>query len=293
MDNLHIPHFDTTDTSTLAPRWTTWVEDFEFAMTGFNITANKRKRALLLHYGGPNVKSTFRGLANAGIDVGDENDYKKALDALTAEFAPQRNKIVESIKFRRQKQLPEESIAQYCTRLRDLAATCDFHDTNREILTQIILSCTSNTLRKWALEKEIQLKDLLDKARALELSRQHAREIEGNSNNSQPQERDYVNKVSSTDRQQFQRSKKTCFACGGDFPHGETPCPATGRKCYNCGGLGHLAKVCRSKKKEKQQQETPAAVNLVTSGLQDGGAASNAAIAEPHDESDSEEGYVF
>ncbi len=50
-------------------------------MTGYNITAAKRKRALglLLHFGGAEVKATFRALSKAGVDVGTENEYKRRL----------------------------------------------------------------------------------------------------------------------------------------------------------------------------------------------------------------------
>ena len=178
--------------------------------------------------------------------MGNDTDYKKTLDGLTAEFAPQKNKIFETIKFRRQRQRSEETVAQYCTRLRDMAATCEFHDTNREILTQIILTCSSGSLRKWALEKELELKDLLEKAQALELSRAHATEIE----NEHRTTNQYVNKVQqkplskvNTANQNRTEARK-CFACGKSYPHTDAPCPAAGRKCYNCGGVGHLAGVC-------------------------------------------------
>ena len=49
------------------------------------ISDDKQKRALLLHYGGPEVNEIFDTLQ----DVGEDKDYKKAVAKQTAHFSPQ------------------------------------------------------------------------------------------------------------------------------------------------------------------------------------------------------------
>ncbi len=39
-----LPNFDISEATTAGARWTLWVEDFETAMTGYNIMSNKRKK---------------------------------------------------------------------------------------------------------------------------------------------------------------------------------------------------------------------------------------------------------
>ena len=53
------------------------------------ITEDKQKRALLLHYDGPEV--------DALQNVGEDKDYKKAVKILTAHFSPQVNINIRSI----------------------------------------------------------------------------------------------------------------------------------------------------------------------------------------------------
>ncbi|KAJ1140189.1 hypothetical protein NDU88_006547 [Pleurodeles waltl] len=61
-------------------------------------------------------------------------------------------------------------------------------------------------------------------------------------------------------RQKPTASTKTCYMCGGSYPH-QGPCPAQGKKCLLCNKLKLLAKVCRSSTRQRQQK--PKQVNLV------------------------------
>ena len=106
---------------------------------GMNITIPKRKRALLLHYAGPDVDEIFDTLSNTGED----NDYATA--KLNKYFSPQVNTTYEVYNFRQAKQ-EGELLDSYHTRLRQLAKTCEFSDIDKEIKEHIILTCTSSSL---------------------------------------------------------------------------------------------------------------------------------------------------
>ena len=45
---------------------------------------------------------------------------------------------------------------------------------------------------------------------------------------------------------------KTCFHCGGSWPHSGI-CAAKNRKCNKCGQFGHFAKMCQSSRKINAQ----------------------------------------
>ena len=229
------------------------------------ITDDKQKRALLLHYAGPSVDEIFDTLDNTGED----KDYKKAIDKLTEYFSPQTNIAYEVYNFRQAKQKEGESLDSYHTRLRQLSKTCEFADTDKEIKEHIILSCSSNSLRRRALRENPDLASLLKLGRALELSESQANKVERNestinavnehkgfqrSRQSRPQ-RNGRSRSQTNHHRSLSRSRSTttrnnstsqeCRNCGGHFPH-KTSCPAKGKDCKACGKIGHFARVCRT-----------------------------------------------
>ena len=64
-------------------------------------------------------------------------------------------------------------------------------------------------------------------------------------------------------------SKKTCFCCGGDYPH-QGDCLAKDKKCRKCGRMGHFEKKCHSKSKimSRIYDEEYGTVRCVSGGRQ-------------------------
>ncbi|KAL5014626.1 hypothetical protein ScPMuIL_008896 [Solemya velum] len=187
--------------------------------------------------------------------------------ALEKYFIPKRNKEYDVYQFRKAKQKVGENVTTYNTRLRKLAEYCEFADIEAEIKSQIVQSCSSARLRRRALrDGDMTLENLLTLARAFELSDQQAQDIEG----SKPEEVNFMKNKSrgrgktrgkgreknpegpatsnsqKTYKPQAQQNK-TCYRCGGTFPHKSKPCPAKGQKCTVCSKIGHFGKMCRSK----------------------------------------------
>ena len=121
------------------PRWKKWLVRFEILTIAIGITDDKQKRALLLHYGGPEVDDIFETLQ----DVGEDKDYNKAVEKLTAYFSPQVNATYKGNNFRQAKQKDGETLDSFHTRLRSLANTCDFANPDKENKEQIIVNCLS------------------------------------------------------------------------------------------------------------------------------------------------------
>ena len=143
----NFPSFDVHADSNAGPRWKKWLARLERLFTGMNITIPKRKRALLLHYAGPDTLP----------DTGGDNDYDTAVAKLNEYFSPQVNSTYEVYNFRQTKQKEGESLDSYHTRLRQLAKTCEFTNVDKEIKEHIVLTCTSSSLRRQALRENFSL----------------------------------------------------------------------------------------------------------------------------------------
>ena len=222
-----------------------------------NITVAKRKRALLLHYAGPEVDEIFDTLPNTG----DDSDYDTAVAKLNEYFSPQANTTYEVYSFRQTKQKEGESLDSFHTRLRQLMKTCEFSNVDKEIKEHIILKCSSSSLRRRALRENPMLEGLLKLGRALELTEKQAKDVEAAGG-----EFEAVNKINTKeenrdgrprDRRDAQsrnrrygnkqgKSPRKCGHFGGYAPH-KNPCPARGKTCKACRKIGHFAHVCRSK----------------------------------------------
>ena len=266
------PEFDVSETSTQATRWKKWLSRFRNLLVAMNVKDKPRQQALLLHYAGEATNEIFDTLPDTAAGEGDD-PLEKAVQALTNYFTPKQNREYEIYVFRQAKQESNESISAFHTRLRQLAATCEFDDVDREIKTQIVQSCSSHKLRTKALENpSYTLTQLLDAGKAMELSKTQAANIEENQSvnnlSSRRGNRRRRNRKSNKDggRQadkksrdwksrnggyEDRKSSPKCRNCGGDYPHhgGKTSCPAYQATCRSCGKLNHFETVCKSKDK--------------------------------------------
>lgn len=53
-----------------------------------------------------------------------------------------------------------------------------------------------------------------------------------------------------------------CRNCGGDFPHGQGPCPAKGKVCAYCNKRDHFVSVCFKKKRKEKRRNRVKQVDL-------------------------------
>ena len=173
VDLPSMPQFDPhADYSSLATRWDQWLKRFHIYLRAGKITDKTQQRALLLHMAGPQVQEIFETLT----DTGNDEDFKTAVDKLTAYFMPKKSLEYEIYVFRKSRQAADETLDQYHTRLRKLATTCESGDVDREIKTQIIQSCISTRLRRKALrDSTLTLNALLAEGRSIEVSENQAK----------------------------------------------------------------------------------------------------------------------
>ena len=116
-----IPPFDPHgELSSVAHRWQKWLKSFNLFANAAGCKNDKQKRQLLLHTAGSDIQDIFYALTETGTD------YKTAAEKLSQYFAPRKNTSYNRHKFRQEKQKEGETVAQFVTRLRQLAALCDF-----------------------------------------------------------------------------------------------------------------------------------------------------------------------
>ncbi|XP_030850192.1 uncharacterized protein K02A2.6-like [Strongylocentrotus purpuratus] len=250
---MNLPQFERfpvhEDPTNVGVRWEKYMKRMENFFTAFQITDDAQKRALLLHYAGPEVSDIFDTLPGTGTD------FKGAKDALDKHFSPALNVEYERFVFRQCKQSTDETVEQYHLRLQQLSATCKFANTSSEVKSQIIMGCTSSKLRRYALREEVTLQKLLMSAKTFEQADRHATAIEANSQDAVQAVKYQPAPAPATNTNRFQqsrnrssRSSTKCRNCGGAFPHKQDkPCPAKGKQCHSCGKMNHFAKYCRSK----------------------------------------------
>ena len=178
IDLSPLPPFDPLSyPSSLSQRWKTWTKRFQTYLMALNITNDKQKRALLLYQAGKATQEIFETLP----ETDDSEDYDTAQAKLDAYFSPKKNIDYQIFQFRQAVQQPGKTVDQFVTRLRILAATCEFHDVSKEIKSAVIQNCSSKRLRRYALrEDELTLDNLMAKARSLEASEYKPVEWKGN-----------------------------------------------------------------------------------------------------------------
>nr|XP_039263174.1 uncharacterized protein K02A2.6-like [Styela clava] len=255
--------FDCEDLSNAGPRWKKWLSRFEVLMLAMNHKDTEddreKKKNLLLHYMGDECYDIYETLKE------ESDKFSDVKDKLTSYFVPKSKSEYEKYIFRNSKQEEGEGLDQFCSRLKKISLNCEFGENrDSEIKIQIIQGCLSSELRKKALTKSMNLTTLLETGKAMELAKDQLCAMESESSiqgicgvssykrkwkknissNNSSHARDQTKKHQSNKGKTFHTKRKSCFSCGGAYPHAEK-CPAYGRRCYNCSKYGHFARFCK------------------------------------------------
>ena len=153
--------------------WENWLKRFGRYAAAAGCADPTQKRDLFLHSAGPEVQDIFDVLTDTG------DTYESAEAKLTEYFKPQQNIPYNRHIFRQERQQEGELIAQFFTRLRQLAISCHFGDKSDDFIhDQVIDKCASKHLRtKLLAEKDLKLTRILELAQAKEASEQHSAEM--------------------------------------------------------------------------------------------------------------------
>ena len=240
-----IEKFRINETSSAGPRWKKYLQRFEIMMEVFDITDEKKKKSMLLHYSGEEIFDIF-----CTIEGRNEMNFEQITNHLSDYFMPKKCTEYEVHKFRNCRQKDDQSIDDFHTRLRALAENCEFSDTNLEIKMQIIQKCSSDKLRKRALQQSMTLQEILSFARSFEIASYQAAEMSTS-------KKANIMKIKERNKSNVSKYKtaKLCFRCGQEWPH-DKKCPAMGKQCEKCGRYNHLSRVCKTKTPKSNVNKT-------------------------------------
>ncbi|KAK9739756.1 hypothetical protein QE152_g8714 [Popillia japonica] len=270
-----IPPLDMrSDIGNIGERWAKWIQRLENYLVATNIVDENRKTAILLHLIGEDAYDTYMSLPEIPeSDPSLTSPFEIAKQKLKAYFEPKVNIDFETFRFWDAKQMSDETIDQYYTRLLKLSESCKFTNADNEIKGQIILNTCNKELRKYGLTEQPDLTKLLNKARSLETTTSQLNEIENKQTQgaykvSKEFKQKYTPKTRKTckncgnnwhiegkDRcpefkQKYTpKTRKTCKNCGNNWHiEGKDRCPVKNVKCHKCSKVRHFAKVCLSSK---------------------------------------------
>lgn len=280
--------FVITDDPSVATKWNDWLDGFEYLLRALKVDDNAYKRTLLLHYTGTEVRKLFKKLQNTG----GNQDYDAAKKALTDYFSPKMNRVFLMNTLQQIKQLPGESIDTFYMRIGEKMHALELDAIGKEeiielvTLSQLVTGCADANVRKKALKDGLKLEDFVKTARSFERAdlqmkemtndesvvrsaRTHSRNRGGRSryNNNRgpsrpqspgPRHQPPNNRGPSRPHSPGpgnQTPRKTCYRCGGEFPHKGGPCAADGKNCNFCKKPGHLQKVCLARKNHNRRVE--------------------------------------
>lgn len=259
----------------LRKRWEIWVRGLNNLLAAAKVTDPSDKKIQLLTLGGLELQEVFYEIPGADVTFEETTDpYEVAVRKLTEFFAPKHHEAFERHLFWQMKPEEDEQIEKFILRVQKRAENCDFgsDSTNakeKSVLDKII-QCAPNELRNKLFERE---KLTLDVAIHMVNTHQSLKYQTRAMASSSTSDLSGVNRVFSTDQQsrdnrvfstnQRSRDKRvfsadqrsrsytddSCVRCGSVYHRGnDKGCPALSRKCKICGGTGHYARRCTSRR---------------------------------------------
>ena len=241
-----MPTFGKFDEFNETEDWRHYIERVNHFFEANEITDPDKRRSIFLVCVEAKTYKLVRSLV-APEDPKDKS-YEDLAKLLQDHFMPKPSAIVQRFKFNTRSQQPGETIAMFLAELRHLSEHCEFGITLDEMLRDRLV-CGVRDIRiqrRLLAEPKLTLNWALDLALAIEAADKDASEIqraEGQGGDAS------VNKV---DVKVNKGSEVKCSRCGGN--HYPKSCHFKDAKCYCCGKVGHLARLCPAKKKGKQPQ---------------------------------------
>ncbi|XP_011858092.1 PREDICTED: uncharacterized protein LOC105555676 [Vollenhovia emeryi] len=239
-----------------------WLQRLEGAFRFFKIQEGQEKVAYLLH---------FLGVEAFGIlcDRLDPQDpyllpYDALLNKLKEYYAPEPLEIAEIFVFRKRLQLPEESAQEYMAALQKLSLYCKFGEyLKTELRNQFVFGLRNQRIQGRLLETaNLTMESALKTASGMELAEKGVNELKseaaaavdfvGSNGKALKKKTDNETKVKGHSKN-YKPGRRT-NSCGQNHLAPDCTLPRH-VKCHECGGFGHLQKVCKKKCKAQLLEE--------------------------------------
>lgn len=237
---------------TVAQRWVKYIDSFNIYLDCLQNKKDAQKVSILLHIAGPEIQDIFKTLTP------EDNTYVKAVEALSKYFNPTENIRYERSIFMALQPNESETTDMFVTRLKKQVSLCKYTKDNIEddlIVDLVICKCNSSELREKFLQaKNLDLKKMLEIARAYEQSRVQNKKIEENYQRSQSVS---VNKLESANKvvqqkryrptynsnahkaQKAEKNKTNNFNTYQGYQGYNKPLPQNNQKFKECSRCGY------------------------------------------------------
>ena len=147
-------------------KWLTRFEQFRIA-SGLSTESGERQVSSLLYCMGVDAEDV---LATTNISNDDKKDYSKVVRKFNEYFKVRKNTIFERANFNLTRQLADETVEQFITRLHQIADTCEFGEMRSEMIRDRLVI----GIRDQQLSERLQMEPELTLAKAEKLTRQRA-----------------------------------------------------------------------------------------------------------------------
>lgn len=257
--------------------WETYIERLELYLEVKEVKAEKRTAHLLTKVGMETYK-LIRELC-APVKPKDKK-FKDIVELIKNHYNPKRNEAMERCKFQKVSQAPNETIANYVARLKELSLFCNFADLNTALRDQLVCGVADHDTRvalfseeNLTYEKAVQISSTRESAmkNAARIEKEVRSPAEstvkiikashGKSNNGKSGYKDFkknkfkVNKGNENSKANMKpnaNSDYVCFCCGKVNSHDVNKCRLKNVSCNSCNGRGHIEKMCFKKYGKKE-----------------------------------------
>lgn len=173
----------------------------------------------------------------------EEVVYETIKNAILGHFKSQKLEMAERAIFYNAIQKPNETVASFFSRLKQLAEFCNFKTYLDDMLRdRMVLGCLSPEAKKKLLQMEkLTLKDVKDVLSVFEAMECSKHTMISEALHETKPERKHT-------QPRFNQKPFLCTKCGRNNCKGRDNCIAYGQKCRACGRLNHFAKVCRTRR---------------------------------------------
>lgn len=228
--------------------WTQYVERLEQFFLANDIEDVGKQRAIFLSVCGSRTYSLLRDILQPKKPA--ETTLKDILEALRKHYDPKPSVIVERFKFHSRSRDESESVATFVAGLRKLSEHCEFKDVLEDMIRDRLVCGINNDKiqRRLLSEPELSYKKAVELAIALELATKNVEDLSIKDGVTCNNKVHRVQQHKSFQSDDSSKSQRDCYRCGGQ--HEASKCRFREIMCFNCDKKGHIAKVCRSERKQ-------------------------------------------
>ena len=241
----------------------------------------------------PSAQALLKNLC--APDKPNDKSYDDLVKKLTSHLSPKPSEIAERFRFHKREQGPGESVNKFVADLRRLAIHCNFDTALSKTLRDRFVCglCAEHIQNRLLAGPELTFDTAIKIAVSMETASRDASELQSTKRQVTMKGAEAVHKFTTStgprpkQRQQYtgkthatKPQNVTCYRCGDR--HKADRCQHVNTRCRYCGKIGHLEKVCLSKKKDQKAQNQGSRANHSVRGTGGGGTGTTPYTNFPH-----------